>query len=85
MTLQRSILTYILNNMTKYELVCGDWPPELNKFVNEYLNKGWKLYGNPFGIGTSDDSAVYQAMTIEEVEEIPVMKGTQEALDKLMI
>lgn len=71
--------------MTKYKLVYGEYTKELDENVNKHLDEGWKLYGNAFGVGGSEYWFVCQAMIIEEVEEIPQMEGTQEALDKIVI
>jgi len=71
--------------MTKYKLVYSEYTKELDEDVNKHLDEGWKLYGNAFGVGGPKYWFVCQAMIIEEVEEIPAMKGTREALDKIVI
>jgi hypothetical protein len=56
----------------KYELLTSAYPQGLANIVNEYLEAGWKLYGNPHSIvvGESARSCGYiefiQAMTKED-------------------
>ena len=49
----------------KYKLIFSSFAPSFEVEVNEHLNKGWKLYGNPFTTGIM----FCQAMTKEETRD----------------
>ena len=48
----------------EYILLCDNDPHKLSEMVTGYLNNGFELYGNPFGIAlsSSGDWFHYQAV-----------------------
>lgn len=52
----------------KYELLVGPTPSRLNKVVNCYLARGWKLYGQPAVVLSSAGTEIYAQAVVKDKE-----------------
>jgi hypothetical protein len=63
-----------MNGIRKYQTASGETPSELDQEVNQLIQKGWQLFGNPYVAGTQDRYPC-QAMVLTEDEETVASKA----------